>query len=374
MAFLDYALSQMIEPDNLLVKIESIVDWEPISSILDKKLGKRRGVLIAGMVPYEYLSMFKALLIQQWHTLSDPKMEEALKTRIDFMWFTGFGLASKEFVVPDETTICRFRNKLGKARILEKLLKQVNSQLERHHLKVKITKGAVLDATLIEAAVNSNAKPNVIAEDRKEDDNDDGSGSGKQMQLTELTANEQSDVEIDKDAKWLKKGKKSIFGYKEFIVTDATDGYIEHVEVMPANVSEVSNMQIVLANSEIESTEVLYADKGYTSNENSEWLKANGIGDGIMNKAYRNRPLTYKQKHRNKRISSSRYIVERTNATVKNIFKFTRARYVGLNKVRTQAILVAVAHNLLKAANKIQVEIGFYKKVLSEKSLGGLFA
>ncbi len=78
MAFLDYALSQMIEPDNLLVKVESIVDWDPISSLLDKKLGKRRGVLIAGMVPYEYLSMFKALLIQQWHTLSDPKMEEAL--------------------------------------------------------------------------------------------------------------------------------------------------------------------------------------------------------------------------------------------------------------------------------------------------------
>lgn len=154
------------------------------------------------MVPYEYLSMFKALLIQQWHTLSDPKMEEALKTRIDFMWFTGFGLASKEFVVPDETTICRFRNKVGKARILEKLLKQVNSQLERHHLKVKITKGAVLDATLIEASVNSNAKPNVIAEYRKEHDNDD-SGSGQSPQLAEFNANSQSDIEFDKDAKWL---------------------------------------------------------------------------------------------------------------------------------------------------------------------------
>jgi IS5 family transposase len=376
MAFLDYALSQIIEPDNLLVKVESIVDWEPISALLDKKLGKRRGQLIAGMVPYEYLSMFKALLIQQWHTLSDPKMEEALKTRIDFMWFTGFGLASKEFVVPDETTICRFRNKVGKARILEKLLKQVNSQLERHHLKVKITKGAVLDATLIEASVNSNAKPNVIAEDRNEnnDDADNNSGSGKQPQLTELTANDQSDVEIDKDAKWLKKGKKSIFGYKEFIVTDATDGYIEHAEVMPANVSEVSNMQAALANAGIENTEVLYADKGYTSTENSQWLHDNGIGDGIMDKAYRNRPLTYKQKQRNKRISGTRYIVERTNATIKNIFKFTRTRYVGLNKVRTQALLIAVAHNLLKAANKIQVEIRFYKKVLSEKSLGGLFA
>lgn len=143
---------------------------------------------------------------------------------------------------------------------------------------------------------------------------------------------------------------------------------------MPANVSEVSNMQAALVGADLEDIKVLYTDKGYTSADNSKWLQTNGIGDGIMDKAYRNRPLTYKQKQRNKRISSSRYIVERTNATIKNIFKFTRARYVGLDKVKNQALLVAVAHNLLKAANKIKVEIGFYRKVVSEKSIGGLFA
>ena len=78
MSFMDHALSQMIEPDNLLVKIESIVDWEPISEILESSLSKRSGLLIAGTVPYSYTQMFKILLIQQWHTLSDPKMEEAL--------------------------------------------------------------------------------------------------------------------------------------------------------------------------------------------------------------------------------------------------------------------------------------------------------
>jgi hypothetical protein len=38
MSFLEQALSHMIEPDNLLVKIESIIDWEPISELLDKGL------------------------------------------------------------------------------------------------------------------------------------------------------------------------------------------------------------------------------------------------------------------------------------------------------------------------------------------------
>ena len=158
-------------------------------------------------------------------------MEEALHTRIDFMWFTGFGLADGEMHVPDETTICRFRNKLVKKDMLEGYLKQVNRQLEQHNLKVKITEGAILDATLIAAAVNSQAKPKLIAEDRNEDDIDNSGGGGN---LFELSANEQSNVEIDPDAKWLKKGNRNIFGFKEFIVTDATDGYYEQFNHNPS--------------------------------------------------------------------------------------------------------------------------------------------
>jgi transposase, IS5 family len=30
----------------------------------------------------------------------------------------------------------------------------------------------------------------------------------------------------DKDAKWLKKGNRSYFGYKGFLTTDTDDGYI----------------------------------------------------------------------------------------------------------------------------------------------------
>ena len=78
MSFFNYALSQIIEPDNLLVKIESIVNWSKVSDILNKKLGIRENK-IPGQVAYNYLPMFKTVLIQQWHTLSDPKMEDALR-------------------------------------------------------------------------------------------------------------------------------------------------------------------------------------------------------------------------------------------------------------------------------------------------------
>lgn len=367
MSFFDYALTQIIEKDNLLVKIESIVDWEELSELLNITLGKRE-TNVAGMVPYEYINLFKILLIQQWHTLSDPKMEDALKTRIDFMWFSGFGLANNDFTVPDETTICRFRNKLAKAGVLDQLLKKVNQQLESYNLKVKISEGAILDATLIESAVNSRAKPNVIVEDRNEDND-----SGESNPLS-LKVNEQTDVEIDKDAKWLKKGARNIFGYKEFITADSSDGYIETVVIKPANVSEVTHLEEALSNISSDYIKVLFTDKGYASAKNVEWLKNNKIGNGIMSKASRNNPLTKAQINRNKRISKTRYIIERTNATVKNIFKFTKTRYVGLNRVKTQSLLIAVAHNLLKAANKINVSEVFYKKVVSKNCLSGLFA
>ena len=377
MSFLDYALEQIIDKNNLLLKVDKIVNWNKVSGLLDKKLGKNRDTAVVGRIPYKHLSLFKVLLLQQWHNLSDPKMEEALKTRIDFMWFSNFGLATNDFMVPDETTICRFRNKLIKHKLLDKLLKLVNTGLEENSLKVKICNGAILDATLIESSVNSRAKPNLIVEDRNEnnDDNDNGSNSKVSNTNKLLKANEQNDIEIDKDAKWLKKGKDTVFGYKNFVITDATDGYIETVDVTPANTSEVTHLEDVLSTIQNnQNIKVLFTDKGYTSKKNSDLLQSKGIGNGIMDKAFRNTPLTKKQKNRNKRISKTRYIVERTNATTAVRFNFKRTKYIGIAKVKAQALLVAMAHNLLKAANKIKLINSFTRITLPKICDFGLFA
>ena len=378
MSFLNYALDQMIDSDNLLLKLNHLVNWDELSELLNKKLGKAQEV-VAGKPSYDYLSMYKILLLQQWHNLSDPKMEESLKTRIDFMWFTGFGLASVDFAVPDETTICRFRGKLVKHNILDKLLKLVNRQLERHNLKVKITNGAILDATLIEAAVNSKAKPNVIVEDRKEEDNNSGGADVNKPvedQLPKvLKANQQTEIEIDKDAKWLKKRNKNVFGYKNFVTTDTTDGYIESVEVTPANVSEIRHLDAALSTIDNHADiKVLFTDKGYYSQANIDLLKSKGIGNGIMKKATRGKALDKKQLHRNKRISKTRYIVERTNATTSCRFHFKKAKYIGLARVTAQALLVATAHNLLKAANKINLLTDIPRIIVSIPCEIGLFA
>lgn len=59
-----------------------------------------------GRPGYPTLSLFKALLLQQWYQLSDPGLEEALTDRISFRRFCGFAL---DEITPDETTFVRFR-------------------------------------------------------------------------------------------------------------------------------------------------------------------------------------------------------------------------------------------------------------------------
>jgi len=60
--------------------------------------------------------MFKILLLQQWYNLSDLEAEEAIKDRLSFIKFLGLSI---EDPFPDETTICRFRNKLFKEGLTE---------------------------------------------------------------------------------------------------------------------------------------------------------------------------------------------------------------------------------------------------------------
>gem|GEM_PF-6201669 len=108
------------------------------------------------------------------------------------MVLIGFSIGDKQL---DETTFCRFRNKLIEQNKYEKLLNEINRQLEKHNLKIKQACVVIIDATLIEA----NAPPNTVYKEAEEGDLDTK----------------------DPDARWLKKGKKSHFGYQAFFRCDA---------------------------------------------------------------------------------------------------------------------------------------------------------
>jgi IS5 family transposase len=272
--------------------------------------------------------MFKAILLGQWYSLSDNELEEALKVRLDFMLFTGFELTDE---IPDGTTLCRFRNKLIEKKRLKKLLKEVNNQLEQMGIKVKECEGAVIDATIIE----SSARPKTVIEEDKDNPSDPKIEYSK-----------------DKDARWVKKGKRSYFGYRGYIRTDSKDGYIEHVHVKPANESEVNELGESMEGSKAKRA---YADKAYDSQDNRALLKTAGYKDGVMVKAKRGKPLTHWQKLKNKLISAKRFIVERTFGTLKRQLKIGRSSYKGRSKVEAQLLIKALCYNLLKASKVIHL-------------------
>lgn len=106
-----------------LEAITGLIDWAPLQRLLAPPHAAD-----AGRPPYPALAMFKVLLLQQWYGLSDPGMEEALGDRASFRFFAGFSLSD---AVPDETTICRFRNGLAAgAGLAEALFAEINRQLE----------------------------------------------------------------------------------------------------------------------------------------------------------------------------------------------------------------------------------------------------
>ena len=101
----------------------------------------------------------------------------------------------------------------------------------------------------------------------------------------------------------------------------------------------------------------VYADKGYDSTENRQYLEEHRLQDGIMRKAHRNRPLTETQTKRNRYLSKTRYVVEQSFGTLHRKFRYARAAYFGLIKVSAQSHLKAMCLNLLKAANRLSVPV-----------------
>jgi transposase, IS5 family len=242
------------------------------------------------------------------------------------MVFTKFSIGDK---LPDETTFFRFRNKLVVQNKYETLLKEINRQLEKHNLKVKQAPVAIVDATLITA----NARPNTVYKETLEGDLD----------------KEQSK---DADARWLKKGKKSHFGYQGFSRCDA-EGFIEKTHVTPANLSEQKQLETMTEG--LSMGVRVQTDKGFFSAENKKNLRDKGLKNGLMYRAFRNKPLTRRMKQFNKLISKTRYRIEQCFGTIKRRFGYQKASYFTTARVNGQFAVKAMCLNLLKACNKIQL-------------------
>lgn len=353
-SFATLSINERLRSNSKLAKLAKLINWPKLNKHLTKIHKNDINPVNGGRRSYDSLAMFKLILLGQWNSLSDAELEYAILIRLDFISFCGFNIDDN---VPDETTICRFRNKLIRQGLIDKLFAEVNIQLEDLNLKVKKADMAIVDATIIE----SNSRPQMktleeIPNDREEmklisnSNKEKGEEKGEEKEI-KAESKYQENTSSDPDAKWLKKGKKSYYGYKSFATVDE-EGYVLKTHTTPANEAEVNKLEILIKNI---NAKRMSGDKAYDSKKNRELLKNNNIKSGLMFKAKKNKPLTRWQKKFNKLVSKKRFRVEQTFGTMKRILKFRKASYFTTKKVQAQFTMKAICINLLKAVNKVEL-------------------
>jgi IS5 family transposase len=320
--FADMAYAARRRRPNFLDAVGKIIDWEPIDKRLNKFLRRSR----SGPPSYPALCMFKTLLLQSWHNLSDPQTEDALADRASFSKFAGFSL---DHDVPDETTICRFRNTI--APVLDKLFDLINIQLSAKGFIIK--EGAIIDASIVE----SSRRP------RKSEEVTTGDVDDEELNQVEIKYSD------DADASWAVKAGKPHYGYKITLVTDSEHNFILSCDTMPANEADISQFACGVESAGLPAEAIVYADKGYSSAGSRQFLFERNLSDGILNKAHRNHPLSKEQHQRNRGLSRVRARIEAVFGTLKNTYGMHRMRYLGLAKGKTELLLKSISFNLKKA-------------------------
>ena len=311
--------------DDVLTRIDALMEWRLFPPVL-KRVSGCSGSGPQGQDP---LVLFSCLLIGQWHGLSDPKLERALRVRPGFMLFCGLGLHAP---VPDGTTRCRFRNALVKGGVHDGLPAGVCRRTEDHGLRPPEAEAAIVDATPVQGA----ARPGThidAPQDRAEDEAADDPAIYSSA---------------DPDARWVRKGSKCTPGYKAFARTDE-EGPVGRVHTTPANRAESPGSGTMIEGARAQR---VLADRAYAGTAHRSAPRGRHR-DGIMGKAVRNRPLRASGKRFSKPISKRRFRVGQCFGTMKRLSGLHRARYSGLARTHARLAMAATGQNLPKAANRI---------------------
>lgn len=293
-----------------LSEIDGWIDWDPLYAVGRQvdKTGPQGG---QPRKPVRW--MIRGLFLQRLYQLSDPQLEDQLIDRLSFRRFAGLPLDQK---VPDFSTFWRFRESLAKEGLVEELFVEITRQLESKGLILK--RGTVVDASIIESA------------GRPLSDND-----------REALA-QNSSAQIDTDADSTQKGGTHYFGYKGHIGMDVGSKLIHSLSFTEASPHDSTQLEALLSGDE----RAVFGDKAYPSKDFKITCREQGVYYGILDKAYRNNPLSAAQKARNTRNRQVRRYVEHPFAAIKDRYgmRWAKAKTKLRNKARF--VMSAICWNL----------------------------
>jgi transposase, IS5 family len=300
-------LTKRTRADRFLDEMNRVVPWSELAAVI----APHYQPAATGRRLTEAELLLRLHCLQLWYNLSDPGVEDAVHDRLSFQRFLGLDPLNQ--TVPDETTVLNFRRLLEQHGLAEAIFARVNAGLAAQGLLVKT--GTVVDATIL--AAPSSTKN---AEGKRD----------PQMSSTQ------------KNGDWH-------FGMKAHIGVDAHSGLVHTVKTTTASVHD---SQVFTELTHGEET-VIAGDSAYAN----QMLKANCRQAGLIylihDKATRAKPLSTRQRHRNRQKSSLRSKVEFPFRIIKRLWGHASVRYRGLAKNTARLHLLFALSNLYQARRSL---------------------
>lgn len=298
-----------------LAEMNQVVPWSALVALIEPVYPSRGNK--GGRPPFSIEAMLRIHFLQQWFSLSDPAMEEALYDMPVFQQFVGLDAGVQH--LPDETTILRFRHLLEKHDLSAAILAKVNELLSAKGLMLKL--GTVVDATLIHAPSSTKNR------------------SG----------------ERDPEMHQTKKGNQWYFGMKAHIGVDAESGLVHSVVGTAANANDVTQAHALLHGDE----EHVFADAGYQGVGKRDECKGIEVTWHVAMRPGKRKALDKdseigKLRDQIERIGASiRAKVEHPFRVIKRQFGHTKVRYRGLAKNTKQLETLFALSNLWMARREL---------------------
>ena len=211
--------------------MDAVIPWARLVKLIEPRYPKKgRGRQPLGLEKM----LLRIYFLQQWFDLSDLMAEDELYDSESMRRFARIELG--EDVVPDETTILRFRHFLEKPNLAEAIFREVRSLLEEKRSYLK--SGTIVDATII--STPSSTK----------------NAEGKR----------------DPEMKQTKKGNNWYFGMKLQIGTDLK-GLVHSVRGTNAAVNDLTQMPELPHGEE----KAVFGDRAYWSEKDRERFREEGV-------------------------------------------------------------------------------------------------
>ena len=190
---LENRYASLSDAGDTLERLNTVIDWEifrPIVACIDNKQRKNA----AGRKVTCRVLLFKMLILQRLHGLSDERLQYQVSDRLSFMRFLGLELSGK---VPDARTVWAFREALKEHRLTDALFERLNQALA--DLGVELKSGQIIDATFVPVPIQRNGRENNALIKSDAVPVEWGKTPAKLAQK-------------DIDARWTKKGGQSHYG------------------------------------------------------------------------------------------------------------------------------------------------------------------